>query len=75
MGSRLGEGFSLPYDTELMKRFRQGGLITIGTTTTPEFAWHLITSSQLHGITKNPWNLNLSAGGSSGGLQQLLQQV
>src|SRR5690606_20876266 len=34
MGSRLGQGFSLPYDTELMKRFRQGGLITVGTTAT-----------------------------------------
>lgn len=38
MGSRLAEGLALPHDTELMARFRKAGLVTVATTTTPEFA-------------------------------------
>jgi len=67
MGSRLAKGAVFPYDTELMARFRKAGLVTVGTTTTPEFGYNATTESVLHGPTHNPWNLRHSPGGSSGG--------
>ncbi|KAB7705509.1 amidase [Bacillus aerolatus] len=66
-GSRLLDGFASPADDELMTRFRKAGLVTVGTTTTPEFGYNFTTESVLHGPTRNPWNLERSAGGSSGG--------
>jgi len=39
MGSRLATGVSFPTDTELMARFRRAGLVTVGTTQTPEFGY------------------------------------
>ena len=38
-----------------------------GKTTTPEFGWKPLTNSPLSGITRNPWNLERTPGGSSGG--------
>lgn len=67
MGSRLAEGAVFPIDSELMTRFRKAGFITVGTTTTPEFGYNAATESLLYGPTRNPWNLNHSPGGSSGG--------
>jgi amidase len=67
MGSRLAKGLTLPHDTELMSRFRKAGLVTVGTTPTPEFGYNANTEAILHGSTHNPWNLDRSPGGSSGG--------
>ncbi len=67
MGSRLAEGLTLPHDTELMARFRKAGLVTVATTTTPEFGFNANTEPVLHGSTRNPWDLDRSPGGSSGG--------
>ena len=67
MGSRLAQGLTLPHDTELMARFRKSGLVTIGTTPTPEFGYNANTEAVLHGSTRNPWNTDKSPGGSSGG--------
>lgn len=67
LGSRFAVGVTTPQDTNLMTRFRQAGLVTIGTSTTPEFAFNFSTESVHSGPTRNPWNTNLSAGGSSGG--------
>ncbi|OCA87168.1 amidase [Pseudobacillus wudalianchiensis] len=66
-GSRLLAGLVTPTDDELMTRFRKSGLLTVGTTTTPEFGYNFTTESVLHGPTRNPWNIERSAGGSSGG--------
>ena len=66
-GSRLGKGYIHPHDSELMKRCRHSGLITIGTTTTPEMAFNANTEAIVYGSTRNPWNLKYSVGGSSGG--------
>ena len=38
-----------------------------GKTTTPEFGWKPVTDSPLSGVTRNPWNLERTPGGSSGG--------
>ncbi|MBT3171487.1 MAG: amidase, partial [Rhodospirillaceae bacterium] len=67
MGSKLCDGFVSNADTELMRRFRRAGLLTIGTTPTPEFGFNPTCESDLHGPTHNPWDLTRSPGGSSGG--------
>ena len=67
MGSKLGEGIVFDDDTELMRRFRQAGLVTVGTTTTPEMAFNASSEAVLYGPTSTPWNTGHSAGGSSGG--------
>jgi amidase len=67
MGSKLCDGFISQADSELMRRFRHAGLVTIGTTPTPEFGFNPTCESDLHGPTRNPWDVTRSAGGSSGG--------
>ena len=66
-GSRLGQGIRFESDTELMRRCRAAGLVTVGTTTTPEMAFNASSEALLYGPTCNPWNLGYSVGGSSGG--------
>jgi amidase len=66
-GSRLAEGFTPAADSILMRHFRRAGLVTIGRTSTPEFAWSGTTESELCGPTRNPWNTAHGTGGSSGG--------
>ncbi|RDY71387.1 amidase [Halobacillus trueperi] len=67
MGSQLTEGLTFPVDSELMKRYKEAGLLTVGTTTTPEFGYNATTESVFYGATRNPWDSSLSPGGSSGG--------
>lgn len=67
LGCKLLDGYSSPNDTELMIRFRKAGLVTFGTTSTPETAYSPTTEPVMFGPCRNPWNLAHSAGGSSGG--------
>lgn len=67
MGSRLGAGLVAPSDSDLMARFRQAGLITLGRTTVPEMGYNCATETVACGATRNPWDLSRSPGGSSGG--------
>lgn len=48
-------------------RFRAAGAIPIGKTAAPEFGAFGYTASPLHGVTRNPWNTDVTPGGSSGG--------
>jgi len=66
-GSRLAAGVQFGNDSELMKRCRAAGLVTIGTTTTPEMAFNANSEALVYGPTRNPWNTGYSVGGSSGG--------
>ena len=54
-------------DAPCVARLREAGAVLIGKTTTPEFGWKGSTDSPLTGITRNPWNLDKTPGGSSGG--------
>src|SRR5690606_24289377 len=54
-------------DAPAVARLREHGAVLLGKTTTPEFGWKGVTDSPLSGITRNPWNTQLTPGGSSGG--------
>lgn len=56
-----------PEDAPAVARLRETGAVLLGKTTTPEFGWKGVTDSPRHGATGNPWNAELTAGGSSGG--------
>jgi aspartyl-tRNA(Asn)/glutamyl-tRNA(Gln) amidotransferase subunit A len=66
-GSRLMESNVPAEDAVAVKRLKDAGAVIIGKTTTPEFAYKLLTDSPISGITRNPWNAELTPGGSSGG--------
>ncbi|MER8716249.1 amidase [Mesorhizobium sp. M1295] len=66
-GSRLFKGNRSKTDSYFFCRARGAGLRTIGRTTTPELAGSGMSASILNGITGNPWYLERSCGGSSGG--------
>jgi aspartyl-tRNA(Asn)/glutamyl-tRNA(Gln) amidotransferase subunit A len=54
-------------DSPSVQRLRAAGASFFGKTTTPEFGWKPLTDSPLSGVTRNPWNLQCTPGGSSGG--------
>jgi Asp-tRNA(Asn)/Glu-tRNA(Gln) amidotransferase A subunit family amidase len=54
-------------DSPLVERLRAAGCIVVGKTNTPELGHKADTTNPLFGSTRNPWNLERSAGGSSGG--------
>jgi len=66
-GSRLMKGHVVDKDSFLTERFKKAGLTLLGRTTCPEFAMGISTESVLTGATRNPWDLDKMAGGSSGG--------
>jgi len=66
-GSKLFADYVPDFDNELVKRYKKAGLVTVGRTNTPEFGLNVSTESVLFGPARNPWNLERSTGGSSGG--------
>jgi aspartyl-tRNA(Asn)/glutamyl-tRNA(Gln) amidotransferase subunit A len=54
-------------DSPVTARLRSEGAVFFGKTTTPEFGWKPVTDSPLTGVTRNPWDLERTPGGSSGG--------
>jgi amidase len=66
-GSNAIKGYVSKIDSELVKRHKAGGLIIIGKTNACEFGLLPTTEPLRFGPTLNPWNLDLTPGGSSGG--------
>ncbi len=55
------------FDCAEVARLRAAGAVLVGLTTAPEHGVVSYTASKLHGVTRNPWNLERTPGGSSGG--------
>ena len=55
------------HDSELFARYRRAGVVFLGTTNCPEFGIYGVTEPDLRGPARNPWNLDHTPGGSSGG--------
>jgi amidase len=66
-GSAFLEGYIPTKDSEIYRRFKRAGLITIGKTNLPEMAIGATTEPRKFGPTRNPWNPERTPGGSSGG--------
>src|SRR6266436_6284764 len=66
-GSKLYADFVPTSDELPIARLRSGGAIVLGKTNCPEFTLQGYTDNLLFGPTRNPWNLALTPGGSSGG--------
>ena len=66
-GSKIFADFQAPRDAWAVARLRALGAVVIGITNCSEFACKGITTNPLHGGTRNPWALDLTPGGSSGG--------
>ncbi|PCH60785.1 MAG: hypothetical protein COC19_05445 [SAR86 cluster bacterium] len=65
--SELFKGLLAKEDAAVVKRFYEAGLVVFGKTNTPELCLTITTESKLTGPCHNPWNLDHSTGGSSGG--------
>ena len=66
-GSPLYANHTPSEDAAVVKRIKQAGAIVVGKTNTPEFGAGANTVNRVFGATRNPWDLSLTVGGSSGG--------
>jgi aspartyl-tRNA(Asn)/glutamyl-tRNA(Gln) amidotransferase subunit A len=66
-GSHAFAGHIPGADAPVARRARAAGAAILGKSTTPEFGWKCPTDSPLLGVTRNPWALDRTPGGSSGG--------
>src|SRR5580698_10461614 len=66
-GSRIYRDFVPDADAILVERLREAGAIMIGKTNTPEFGAGSQTFNEVFGVTRNPYDLTKTCGGSSGG--------
>ncbi|MDQ8731110.1 amidase [Bradyrhizobium sp. LHD-71] len=71
-GSRATAETPSPEDTPGVARLREAGAVFFCKTTSPEFGWKGVTHGPLTGITRNPWDLSRTPGGSSGGSAALV---
>jgi len=66
-GSRMLHNYKPPYDAHVIERLNAEDGVVIGTLNMDEFAMGSSTETSVHGVTRNPWNVEHSPGGSSGG--------
>lgn len=66
-GAKLFQRHLAQSDSHFTAKLRDAGAIFLGFTNVPEFGLMAITEPELHGPTRNPWNLDYTPGGSSGG--------
>lgn len=67
LGTGAHGGEPQPSDSEIVRRLREAGAIVVGITRVPELTQWPFTETATGGITRNPWDLNRTPGGSSGG--------
>ena len=67
IGSLVNRGSIPANDATVVARLRAAGAVILGTTNCPEYLMAYVTDNRLHGHTNNPWNLDYTPGGSSGG--------
>ncbi len=67
IGSTMNRGSIPAEDAPVVARLRAAGALILGTTNCPEFLMSYETDNLLHGRTNNPWDLDRTPGGSSGG--------
>ena len=65
-GSLTSASAPMKEDAPAVVRLRESGAVILGKTTLPEFGWIGVCHSPLTGITRNPWKLDRTPGGSSG---------
>ena len=65
--SNILKGFKPPYDATSVRKLREAGVVFLGHTNTDEFTMGASTETSAFGVTKNPWDKEKVAGGSSGG--------
>ncbi|MEK7703834.1 MAG: amidase [Myxococcota bacterium] len=66
-GSAFLRQVRMPHDSEIVRRYERAGVVILGRTNTPELGIYAVTEPRAFGVTRNPWDLNRTPGGSSGG--------
>jgi len=66
-GSKFYEDYVPKEDNIIVKRLKDAGCVILGKTNLPELGFKGVTDNLIFGPTKNPWNLERTSGGSSGG--------
>ena len=66
-GSKYYENYIPQEDNVIVKRLKDAGCVILGKTNLPELGFKGVTDNLIFGATKNPWNLERTPGGSSGG--------
>ncbi len=66
-GSRAFERLFVPFDDPVVAQLRRAGFVIVGKTSTSELGSMPVTEPDIHAPTRNPWDLGVTPGGSSGG--------
>ena len=67
LGSKIHADFTPGHNAAVVDRLREAGAVIVGKLNLHEYAWGLTNDNPYYGVTRNPWNPDRLAGGSSGG--------